>query len=88
MYTGLDSPVDGEPSRCPSARTTKYRPQLCLGVAGIGMVCFAWVRFPTFPLEDGITSLKTQFELEYWPGALDTQYNGRITQKTEYFESG
>jgi hypothetical protein len=45
------------------------------------MVCFARVRFPTFPLEDGITSLKTQFELEYWPSAEDTQYNGRITQK-------
>ena len=40
---------------------------------------------PQSPLEDGTTSLKTQFELEYWPGALDTQYNGRITQKLNTF---
>lgn len=36
---------------------------------------------PDFPLEDGTTSLKTQFELEYWPAAADTQYNGRVNKK-------
>ena len=39
---------------------------------------------PTDALEDGTTSLKTQFELEYWPTAVDTQYNGRVNKKTKY----
>ena len=46
---------------------------------GAGAHCCGSI--PQSRLEDGTTSLKTQFELEYWPAAADTQYYGCIAQK-------